>query len=66
MVVVAVAVVAALVVWFAAARKTPQNSPGKSVVVDRPAGPGAESQRADERGTLESGPPRPDDRRPRD
>jgi hypothetical protein len=48
----------AAVVWFLTARKTPQTQPGR-VVAERPAGPGAESQRVDERGTLLDGPVRP-------
>lgn len=48
----------ATVVWFFTVRKTPQSQPGR-VVAERPAGPGAESQRPDERGTLQTGPVRP-------
>jgi hypothetical protein len=47
----------AVVVWFLTTRKTPQTQPGR-VVAERPAGPGAESQRVDERGTLQDGPVR--------
>lgn len=56
------AVALAAVAWFFLNRKQPQNAPGRSVIVDRPAGPGAESQRVDERGTLLSA-PAPADRR---
>lgn len=62
-VVVAGAVVAlAAVAWFLTTRQTPQAQPGR-VIADRPAGPDAESQRVDERGTLLTGPVRrPGDR----
>ncbi len=49
----------AVVGWFLTTRKTPQDQPGRTPIVDRPAGPDAESQRVDERGTLETGPARP-------
>ena len=49
----------AAVVWFFTVRKMPQSQPGRGNIVDRPGGPGAESQRADERGTLETGPASP-------
>lgn len=57
------ALAVAVIVWFLATRRQPQNQPGRSVIVDRPAGPGAESQRVDERGTLLDGPVPPDQRR---
>ncbi len=44
------------VVWFLTNRKHPETEPPGRYVADRPAGPGAESQRVDERGTLRSGP----------
>lgn len=46
----------AVVAWFLTSRKHPETSPPGRYVADRPAGPGAESQRVDERGTLRSGP----------
>lgn len=55
------ALAVAAVGWFLTTRKTPQDQPGRAPIVDRPAGPGAESQRVDERGTLASGPHPPDE-----
>lgn len=51
----------AVVVWFLTTSNTPQDEPGRAPIVDRPAGPGAESQRVDERGPLAGGPHRPDE-----
>ncbi|HWL43523.1 MAG TPA: hypothetical protein VNQ73_11315 [Ilumatobacter sp.] len=61
-VVLGAAAALAVVLWFLTTRKTPENSPGRSVIADRPAGPDAEAQRVDERGTLETGPVPPVDR----
>lgn len=58
-IVAGVALALTVVVWFFTARKMPQSQPGREMIVDRPGDPAAESQRVDERGTLETGPTGP-------